>query len=97
MHCVREDTNAGVEKITGTVMGCSVGYYKRRDKYGMRKGNTLKVDVVGENTKRRRLMVVKLFLGKLVNNNSGETAEHPRRRKMDDQQAELYKIIQKNT
>jgi hypothetical protein len=25
-----------------------VGYDKRRDKYGMRKGNTLKVDVVGE-------------------------------------------------
>jgi hypothetical protein len=29
-------------------MDCSVGYDKRRDKYGMRKGNTLKVDVVGE-------------------------------------------------
>jgi len=43
-------------------MGCSVGYDKRRDKYGMRKGNTLKVDVVGANTKRRRLMVVWLFL-----------------------------------
>jgi hypothetical protein len=26
-------------------------------------------------------MVVKLFLGELVNNNSGEKAEHPRRRK----------------
>jgi hypothetical protein len=38
----------------------------------MRKGNTLKVDVVGENTKRRRLMVVKLFLGELVNTNSSE-------------------------
>jgi len=62
-------------------MDCSVGYDKRRDKYGMRKGNTLKVDVVGENTKRRRLIVVKLFLGELVNNNSCEKAEHPRRRK----------------
>jgi TRAP-type mannitol/chloroaromatic compound transport system permease small subunit len=41
-------------------------------KYGLIKGNTLKVDVVGENTKRRRLIVVKLFLGELVNNNSGE-------------------------
>jgi hypothetical protein len=57
------------------------GVFRRRDKYGMRKGNTLKVDVVGENTKRRCLIVVKLFLGLLVNNNSGEKAEHPRRRK----------------
>jgi len=53
-------------------MGCSVGYDKRRDKYGMRKGNTLKVDVVGENTKRRRLMVVALFIPKLANTNSGK-------------------------
>jgi len=61
-----------LEKITGTVMGCSVGYDKRRGSYGLRKENNLKVDVVGENTKRRRLIVVKLFLVKLVNNNSGE-------------------------
>jgi hypothetical protein len=47
----------------------------------LRKGNTLKVDVVGENTKRRRLMVVALFIPKLVNTKSGEKAEHPRRRK----------------
>ena len=53
-------------------MGCSVGYDKRRDKYGMRKGNTLKVDVVGENAKRRRLMVVAIFIPKLANTNSGK-------------------------
>ena len=37
----------------------------------MRKGNSLKVDVVGENTKRRRLMVEALFIMKLVKTNSG--------------------------
>jgi len=56
-------------------MGCSVGYDKRRDKYGMRKGNTLKVDVVGENAKRRRLMVVAIFIPKLANTNSGKKDE----------------------
>jgi hypothetical protein len=49
-----------------------VGYDKRRDKYGMRKRNTLKVDVVGENAKRRRLMVVAIFIPKLANTNSGK-------------------------
>jgi hypothetical protein len=63
-----------LEKITGTVMGCSVGYDKRWGSYGLRKGNNLKVDVVGENTKRRRLMVEALFIMKLVKTNSGETA-----------------------
>jgi hypothetical protein len=38
----------------------------------LRKGNTLKVDIVGENTKRRRLIVVALFIPKLVNTKSGE-------------------------
>ena len=40
--------------------------------YGLTKGSTLKVDVVGENTKRRRLIVVALFIAKLVKSNSGE-------------------------
>jgi len=30
--------------------------------YGLTKGSTLKVDVVGENSKRRRLIVVALLL-----------------------------------
>jgi hypothetical protein len=57
-------------------MDCSVGYDKRRDKYGMRKGNTLKVDVVGENAKRRRLMVVAIFIPKLANTNSGKNCQN---------------------
>ena len=40
--------------------------------YGLTKGSTLKVDVVGENTKRRRLIVVAIFIAKLVKSNSGE-------------------------
>jgi hypothetical protein len=43
----------------------------------MRKGNTLKVDVVGENTKRRRLMVVSIFIPKLANTNSGKKYFNP--------------------
>jgi hypothetical protein len=40
--------------------------------YGLTKGSTLKVDVVGENTKRRRLIVVALFIAKLVKTDSVE-------------------------
>jgi hypothetical protein len=58
-------------------MDCSVGYDKRRDKYGMRKGNTLKVEVVGENTKRRRLMVVALFIPKLANTQQRKKQQLP--------------------
>jgi hypothetical protein len=45
--------------------------------YGLTKGSTLKVDVVGENSKRRRLIVLALFIAKLVKTNSGEILGTP--------------------
>ena len=53
----RQGDHAAAKKMVKTNNGKNVDSL-----YGLIKGSILKVDIVGENTKRRRLMVVALFI-----------------------------------